>query len=60
MRGTGAGVWSASFLTGGSLADIAIGVGVAIRPFTRPTLFAALGASLFYAFAGTLVLPALW
>ena len=60
MRATGAGAWSSPAVVAGAIADIAIGVGVAIRAFARPALFAALGVSLFYAMAGTIVLPALW
>ena len=60
MRAAGAGAWSAPAVVAGAIADIAIGVGVAIRAFARPALFAALTVSLFYAVAGTIVLPALW
>ena len=60
MRAAGAGAWSAPAVVAGAIADIAIGVGVAIRAFARPALFAALAVSLFYAVAGTIVLPALW
>ena len=60
MRSAGAGAWSAPAVIAGAIADIAIGVGVAIRAFARPALFAALGVSLFYAVAGTIALPTLW
>jgi uncharacterized protein YbjT (DUF2867 family) len=60
MRSAGAGAWSAPAVIAGAVADTAIGVGVAIRAFARPALYAALGVSLFYAVSGTIVLPALW
>jgi uncharacterized protein YbjT (DUF2867 family) len=60
LRAAGAGAWSAPVIIAGAIADIAIGLGVVIRVFARPALFAALAVSLFYAVAGTLVLPALW
>jgi hypothetical protein len=44
----------------GGLADIAIGFGIAWRPTTKLALWAALGLSLFYIVAGTILLPALW
>jgi len=55
----------ADFLSGpsviaGGLADMLIGVGIAFRRTTRLALFAALGISLFYAVAGSLLLPRLW
>jgi uncharacterized protein YbjT (DUF2867 family) len=60
MRSAGAGAWSAPAVVAGAIVDITIGVGTAIRALARPALFAALGVSLFYALAGTLLLPALW
>jgi uncharacterized protein YbjT (DUF2867 family) len=44
----------------GSVFDIAVGVGIAIRPLSRIALFAALGASLLYGLAGSILLPFLW
>ena len=44
----------------GALADIAIGVGIAIRRTARRALFAAIAISVFYMVAGTFVLPRLW
>jgi uncharacterized protein YbjT (DUF2867 family) len=44
----------------GALADIAIGVGIALRRTARGALWAAIGLSIFYMIAGTFVLPALW
>ncbi len=44
----------------GSLVDVAIGIGTAIRRSTRLALYAALAISLFYVIAGTIILPRLW
>jgi uncharacterized protein YbjT (DUF2867 family) len=44
----------------GALADIAIGVGIALRRTARGALWAAVAISLFYMIAGSFVLPRLW
>ncbi len=44
----------------GALADIAIGLGIAVRRTARAALWAAVAISLFYMIAGTFVLPRLW
>jgi len=44
----------------GALADIAIGIGIAVRRTSRGALWAAIGISVFYMVAGTFVLPRLW
>jgi hypothetical protein len=44
----------------GALADIAIGIGIAVRRTSRAALWAAIGISVFYMVAGTFVLPRLW
>jgi len=44
----------------GGLADILIGIGVAIHRTSRIALYAALLVTAFYLVAGTLVLPSLW
>jgi hypothetical protein len=44
----------------GGLADLVIGMGIAFRKTARPALLAALALSIFYAVAGTLLLPRLW
>lgn len=46
--------------TAGAVADILIGVGIAVRRTARFALWAALAISLGYLAAGTLLLPALW
>lgn len=56
----GAGPLSGPSVIAGGLADLLIGIGIAIRRFTRPALFAALAISLFYVVAGTILLPRLW
>jgi hypothetical protein len=45
---------------GGALADIAIGVGIAIRSSARPALYAAVVISFVYAILGTILVPRLW
>ncbi len=56
----GAGPLSGPSVLAGGLADLLIGIGIAIRRFTRPALYAALAISLFYVAAGTILLPRLW
>ncbi|WP_119300143.1 SDR family oxidoreductase [Dongia deserti] len=56
----GAGPLSGPSVVAGGLADFLIGVGIAIRRFARPALYAALAISLFYVVAGTILLPRLW
>ncbi|MGF7159913.1 uncharacterized protein YbjT (DUF2867 family) [Rhodoligotrophos appendicifer] len=60
MEEGGAGELSAPSVIAGGLADLIIGLGIAFRRTTRIALLAALGISLFYALAGTLILPRLW
>jgi uncharacterized protein YbjT (DUF2867 family) len=60
MREGGAGQLAGPSVIAGALADIAIGIGIAVRPYARVALYAALAISLFYAAAGTLLVPRLW
>jgi uncharacterized protein YbjT (DUF2867 family) len=60
MRSTGAGALSAPAVVAGALADTAVGIGIALRPFTRAALYGAFGLSLFYALAGSALRPDLW
>jgi uncharacterized protein YbjT (DUF2867 family) len=60
MSEGGAGSMSAFAVIAGSLVNLAIGIGIAIRRSTRFALYAALAISLFYAIAGTTILPRLW
>lgn len=59
LAGGGGSLSEPSVLAGG-LADIAIACAIAWRPTTRLGLRAALGLSLLYIVAGTLLLPELW
>jgi hypothetical protein len=52
--------FAAAGVIAGALADIAIGVGIAIRRTARGALWAAVAISIFYMLAGTFVLPRLW
>lgn len=56
----GAGRLSGPSVIAGGLADLLIGIGIALRRFTRPALYAALAISLFYVVAGSILLPRLW
>ena len=49
-----------ALVLGGAAADIAIGVGVLLRPFTRAAALAAVALSLGYLIAGTWLTPQLW
>jgi uncharacterized protein YbjT (DUF2867 family) len=51
---------SSAGVIAGALADIAIGVGIAIRRTARGALWAAIAISLFYMITGSFVLPRLW
>ena len=57
----GAAPWLASLgVIAGALADIAIGVGIAVRRTARRALYAALAISLLYLIVGTILVPRLW
>jgi uncharacterized protein YbjT (DUF2867 family) len=60
MSEGGTGYMSPFAVIAGSLVDLAIGIGIAIRRSARIALYAALAISLFYAIAGTIILPRLW
>jgi uncharacterized protein YbjT (DUF2867 family) len=60
MLAGGGGALSEPSVVAGAIADIAVGCAIAWRPTTRPALWAAMGLSLFYVVAGTLLLPELW
>jgi uncharacterized protein YbjT (DUF2867 family) len=47
-------------IAAGAIADILIGVGIAFRRSCRIALYGALAISVFYAVAGTILLPSLW
>ena len=56
----GGGALSEPSVVAGGLADIAVALGIAWRPTTKLALWAALGVSVFYVAAGTILLPELW
>ncbi|AFL49779.1 uncharacterized protein YbjT (DUF2867 family) [Sinorhizobium fredii] len=60
MERTGAGVLAGPSVIAGAIADIAIGLAIAVRRTSRAGLYGAIGISLFYAVAGTILLPELW
>ncbi len=60
MLEAGAGRLAGPSVVAGALADFLIGAGIAFRRAARPALVAALAISLFYAVAGTILLPRLW
>jgi uncharacterized protein YbjT (DUF2867 family) len=56
----GAGPLAGPSVVAGAVADILIGVAIAIRRTARLGLYAALAISVFYIVAGTLLVPRLW
>jgi uncharacterized protein YbjT (DUF2867 family) len=56
----GAGQFSGISVVLGGLADIVIGLGIAVRRTTRSALQAAIALTLFYVVMGTLLIPHLW
>jgi uncharacterized protein YbjT (DUF2867 family) len=60
MLRAGAGPLSEPSVIAGGVADIAVFCAMAYRPTTRLALWAAVGLSLSYIVAGTILLPGLW
>jgi uncharacterized protein YbjT (DUF2867 family) len=60
MRLAGAGPLSEPSVIAGGIADLVVAFGILYRPTSRLALIGALGLSLFYVGAGTLLLPQLW
>lgn len=60
MERTGAGILAGPSVIAGAIADIVIGLAIAVRRTSRAGLYGAIGLSLFYALAGTILLPELW
>ncbi|WP_046869712.1 SDR family oxidoreductase, partial [Microvirga massiliensis] len=60
MEGAGAGRLAGVGVIAGTLVDIAVGIGIALRRAARLALWAALAVSVFYAIAATALAPALW
>ena len=56
----GAGPLAGPSVVAGALADLAIGLAIALRPATRFGLYGAIALTLFYVVAGTLLVPRLW
>ncbi len=56
----GGGPLAGPSVIAGGVADILVGLGILYRRTTRLALIAALGISIFYVIAGTLLLPVLW
>ena len=54
------GSWAAATVIAGAMADLAVGIGIAVRRTTRPALYAAFGLSLAYVLIGTWLVPDLW
>ncbi|OAP37304.1 SDR family oxidoreductase [Sinorhizobium americanum] len=60
MERTRAGVLAGPSVVAGAIADIVIGLAIAVRRTSRAGLYGAIALSLFYAAAGTVLLPELW
>lgn len=60
LQAAGAGALTTPLVAGGGLADIAIGLGIAVRRTSRLALWAALALSGGYVLAGTVLAPHLW
>ena len=60
MLAGGGGALSEPSVIAGGLADIAVACGIAYRPTSKLALWAALGLSVFYIVAGSILLPGLW
>ena len=60
MQQGGAGALAPLAVIGGGLADLFVGLGIAVRRSAGPALFAGIGVALFYALAGTFLTPWLW
>lgn len=60
MLAAGAGALAGPSVIAGAIADMCVGTAIAFRRWTRWGLYAAILLSLFYAVAGTVLLPELW
>jgi hypothetical protein len=60
MEKAGAGKLAGPGVLAGALADIAVGVGIAIRRTTRVSLWTAIAVSIVYVGAATALVPELW
>ncbi len=60
MQDGGAGTLGGVAVVAGALADILVGVGIAMRRTAAPALCIAIAVSIFYIVAGTMMAPWLW
>lgn len=60
MERAGVGAVAPAGIVAGAIADILIGLGIAVRRTAKPALYGALAISAFYVVAGTALLPSLW
>ena len=60
MRDAGAGALTGSSVVAGAVADILVGIGLAVRRTTHLALWSALALSLLYITAGTVMIARLW
>jgi uncharacterized protein YbjT (DUF2867 family) len=60
MEQGGAGALAPFAVIGGGVADLLIGIGIALRPTARSALLGGMAVSILYAVAGTIVTPWLW
>ena len=60
MLQAGAGVLADPSVIAGAVADLIVGVAIALRRTTRHGLYGALGLTLFYVVAGSILTPWLW
>ncbi|MCZ4089997.1 SDR family oxidoreductase [Sinorhizobium psoraleae] len=60
MQRAGADILAGPSVVAGALADILVGLAIAVRRTSRIGLYGAICLSLFYALAGTVLLPELW
>src|SRR5262249_7409908 len=60
LQEAGLGEFAGPLLIVGAIFDIVIGAAIAVRTLAGAALYAALGLSVFYALAATILLPRLW
>ncbi len=60
IEDSGAGTFARPMVAVGAIADILIGIAIAVRRTSWLGLYAALAVSIFYLVAGTILLPRLW
>jgi uncharacterized protein YbjT (DUF2867 family) len=60
MEAAGTGAIAAPSVIAGGLVDIAVGIGIAVRRTAKVALGAGIALALYYAVAGTVLIPSLW